>query len=35
MPADSSPALWAAMNQGGTPLARKAPIIEPAEVPTM
>src|SRR5215210_6209448 len=34
-PSKVSPAEWATMNQGGTPAAVKAPIIEPAEVPTM
>ena len=30
-----SPLEWATMNHGGTPAAVKAPITEPAEVPTM
>jgi hypothetical protein len=29
-----SPIEWATMNQGGIPLAHRAPIIEPADVPT-
>ena len=34
-PSKVSPAEWATMNHGGTPDARSAPIIEPADVPTM
>src|SRR5205085_3384209 len=34
-PSKVSPAEWATMNHGGTPEASRAPIIEPAEVPTM
>lgn len=34
-PSKVSPAEWATMNQGGTPAATRAPIIDPAEVPTM
>ena len=33
-PSKTSPREWATMNQGGTPEAHSAPIIEPAEVPT-
>ena len=33
-PSKVSPAEWATMNQGGTPEARSAAIIEPADVPT-
>jgi hypothetical protein len=32
---NDSPREWATMNHGGTPDAQRAPIIEPAEVPTM
>ena len=34
-PSKRSPWENATMNQGGTPAAQSAPIIEPAEVPTM
>ena len=34
-PSNTSPREWATMNQGGTPAATSAPIIEPADVPTM
>ena len=34
-PSKTSPREWATMNQGGTPEATSAPIIEPADVPTM
>ncbi len=34
-PSKISPFEWATMNHGGIPAARSAPIIEPAEVPTM
>src|SRR6185437_4703915 len=33
-PSKVSPAEWATMNQGGTPDAQSAPIIDPADVPT-
>jgi hypothetical protein len=33
-PSKTSPREWATMNQGGTPEAMSAPIIEPADVPT-
>ena len=34
-PSKLSPREWATMNHGGTPDARRAPIIDPADVPTM
>ena len=34
-PVNDSPREWATMNQGGTPAALSAPIIDPALVPTM
>ena len=34
-PSNTSPREWATMNQGGIPDATSAPIIDPAEVPTM
>src|SRR4051794_2955949 len=34
-PSNRSPAEWATMNHGGSPDASSAPIIDPAEVPTM
>ena len=34
-PSKSSPAEWATMNHGGVPHASSAPIIDPADVPTM
>src|SRR5215210_2304011 len=34
-PSKTSPREWATMNQGGMPAAVSAPIIEPADVPTM
>src|SRR5215213_1182192 len=34
-PSNTSPREWATMNQGGIPAATSAPIIDPADVPTM